>query len=106
MTCRLPLLLRALARIRTRAHCGIELPYAHHIYLALPLLLLSRAGQVAVACMLSVLCMMVFGMTRPHVDPADLRAYWLGSVILMFSMFGALLIRGNFTGADSQTQHM
>eukprot|EP00953_Heterococcus_sp_UTEX-ZZ885_P008556 5125-Heterococcus_DN1.PRE.1 len=47
---------------------------------------------------------MAFGIARPHRSAADLRAYWLGCIILVLSIFVSLLLQGDAAALDSQSQ--
>jgi lysylphosphatidylglycerol synthetase-like protein (DUF2156 family) len=82
------------------AECIRRLALTGFLVFVLP----GTAGQAAVACVFAFLSMMAFGIARPHRSAADLRAYWLGCIILVLSMFVSLLLQGDAAALDSQSQ--
>jgi hypothetical protein len=66
----------------------------------------GTAGQSAVACVFSVLTLIVFAKVSPFADRTDFKHYWLGCVILFLSTILALLLKGDYTAADTQSQQI
>eukprot|EP00953_Heterococcus_sp_UTEX-ZZ885_P038635 19834-Heterococcus_DN1.PRE.2 len=72
----------------------------------LVIILPGTAGQSAVACVFSVLKLIVFAQISPFADRTDFKHYWLGCVILFLSTVLALLLKGDYTATDTQSQQI
>ncbi|KAG5181611.1 hypothetical protein JKP88DRAFT_263559 [Tribonema minus] len=60
-------------------------------------------AQSAVACTLALITIVVYGELAPHKDSTDHRVYVLGSIIIFFSMFSALLVQGDYVAQDDRS---
>eukprot|EP00953_Heterococcus_sp_UTEX-ZZ885_P041480 21161-Heterococcus_DN1.PRE.2 len=66
----------------------------------------GTAGQSAVACVFTVIALIVFSIASPFADITDFNHYWLGCMILFLSTILALLLKGNYTASDTSSQQV
>jgi hypothetical protein len=61
----------------------------------------GTAGQAALSCVFAMMSIVAFGHYKPLAVPLDSKNYLLGCITLFLSIFVALLVNVNYTGADS-----
>jgi hypothetical protein len=66
----------------------------------------GTAGQCAVATVFSILTFIVFAKVSLFADTLDRYHYWLGCVVLFLSTILALLSKGDYISADTQSQEV
>jgi NADH:ubiquinone oxidoreductase subunit 6 (subunit J) len=66
----------------------------------------GTAGQSAVACVFTVITLIVFSTAAPFADTVDFDNYWLGCMILFLSTILAFLLKGNYTATDRTNQEV
>jgi hypothetical protein len=66
----------------------------------------GTAGQSAVACVFTVILLIVFSIAAPFAVRTDFDNYWLGCVILFLSTILAFILKGNFTATDTTSQRV
>jgi hypothetical protein len=69
-------------------------------------ILSETTSQSAVACVFTVITVIVFSIASPFADRIDFNHYWLGCTILFLSTTLALLLKGNYTASDTSSQQV
>jgi hypothetical protein len=66
----------------------------------------GTAGQSAVACVFTVITLIVFSIASPFTDRTDFNHYWLGCMILFLSTILAFILKGNYTATEQTSQEV